>query len=112
MDDADRRKPLGKYTTPRFRHGQIVTCEVRGEVRIVGLTDARIPWPIGQTIGGRARGLIIFKGLARAVCKESGTAAAMIQAGCGERSARHAESAWANAPWMEVETATTLAPPK
>src|ERR1700722_12473206 len=72
MDDADRVQLLGKYTTPRFRHGQVVTCEVRGEVRIVGLTDAPIPWPIA--VRGRARSPVIFKGLARAIRREAGVA--------------------------------------
>ena len=37
---------FGPYRTPRFRIGAVVEDEVRGEVTIVGLTGARIPWPI------------------------------------------------------------------
>ena len=72
MDDANRLKLLGKYKSPRFRYGQVVRCEVRGEVRIVGLTDAPIPWPV--TVKGRVRSLVIYKGLARAIRRESGVA--------------------------------------
>jgi hypothetical protein len=43
---------------------------VRGEVTITGMTDAPIPWPIGK--GGRGRhSLVVYKGLARAVRRES-----------------------------------------
>ena len=30
MDDLDRYRLLGKYTTPRFRDGAVVRCELRG----------------------------------------------------------------------------------
>jgi hypothetical protein len=33
------------------------------------MSDAKIPWPIGKK--GRAKSLILYKGLAKAVCKES-----------------------------------------
>ena len=47
MNDATRFKLLfGPYCTPRFRVGAVVRCAVRGEVRIVGLSDAPIPWPV------------------------------------------------------------------
>ncbi len=75
MDDADRFRLLGKYRTPRFRYGHTVLCEVRGEVVITGLTDAPIPWPIGKRGRGR-HSLIVFKGLARAVRRESNQAVA------------------------------------
>jgi hypothetical protein len=67
---ADRFKLHGTYRTPRFRLGATVTCEVRGELRIVGVTDARIPWPLGRN--GRGRCSLIVNGtLARAVQRES-----------------------------------------
>ena len=70
MEDAERFRLLGKYRTPRFRYGRKVLCEVRGEVTITGMTDAPIPWPIGK--GGRGRhSLVVYKGLARAVRRES-----------------------------------------
>jgi hypothetical protein len=70
MDDAERFRLLGKYRTPRFRYGRKVLCEVRGEVTIVGMTDAPIPWPLGKR--GRCRdSLVVFKDLAKAIRRES-----------------------------------------
>jgi hypothetical protein len=51
-----------------------VWCEWRGEVKIVGLTDAEIPWPIGQK--GSSRSLVIYGSLAQAVRNESNQAVA------------------------------------
>jgi hypothetical protein len=42
------------YRTPRFEYGEVVTCEMRGDVKMVGLTAARIPWPKCPT-GKRCR---------------------------------------------------------
>ena len=53
MDDADRFLLLGQYRTPRFRIGQCVRCQVRGEIVITGMTDAPAPWPIGTHGTGR-----------------------------------------------------------
>jgi hypothetical protein len=70
MEDADRFRLIGKYRTPRFRIGQHVFCEVRGEMVITGMTDAPIPWPVGKRGRGRHT-LIVYKGLAKAVRRES-----------------------------------------
>jgi hypothetical protein len=74
MNDVDRFKLyLGPYTTPRFKYGQVVWCESRGWMKIVGLSDAKIPWPIGRLVTsptGRDS-LIIFRGLKRAIERES-----------------------------------------
>jgi hypothetical protein len=70
MEDAERFRLLGKYRTPRFRIGQRVICQVRGRVVITGVTDAPIPWPIGKRGRGRHT-LIVYKGLAKAVRRES-----------------------------------------
>jgi hypothetical protein len=59
----------GPYRTARVRLGSVRFCEVRGEVTIVGITDARIPWPVGKTL--RAKSLVIFGALARAIRRES-----------------------------------------
>jgi len=67
---ADRFKLHGTYRTPRFRLGATVTCKVRGELRIVGVTDARIPWPLGHS-GRGARSLVVYGDLARAIRRES-----------------------------------------
>ncbi len=75
MPDSDRFRLLsGPYKAPRFRYGQVVSCAVRGEVVIVGLSAGRIPWPIGQRRGTSARSLVVFAGLARGVRKESNQA--------------------------------------
>jgi hypothetical protein len=39
---------FGAYKTPPFEYGDIVQCEVRGKVVIVGMTDSLIPWPLGR----------------------------------------------------------------
>jgi hypothetical protein len=72
MNDADRFRLLGTYKTPRFRRGDTVFCDVRGEVVLVGLSAGRTPWPVGQR--GSARSLAVFGGLAEAVRRESATA--------------------------------------
>jgi hypothetical protein len=70
MDDAERFRLLGNYRTPRFRYGRKVPCEVRGEVVITGMNDAPIPWPVAK--GGRGRhSLVVYKGLTKAVRRES-----------------------------------------
>jgi hypothetical protein len=56
------------------RPGQRVRCEVRGKVRIVGLSEGRISWPVG--IKGSNRALVVCKGLAKAVHRESAQAVA------------------------------------
>ena len=33
-------KLLGSYSTPAFEYGDVVTCERRGDVRIVGLSGS------------------------------------------------------------------------
>ena len=66
---VDRFRLLGRYKIPAFRYGQRVQCEVRGEVLIVGLTAGPIAWPIGKK--GRAKSLVVFKGLASAIRRES-----------------------------------------
>jgi hypothetical protein len=73
MRDTDRIKLLhGPYHAPRCRVGRRLTCEVRGEVVVCGLTDARIPWPVGKK--DRARSLVVCGGLAKAVRRESAIA--------------------------------------
>lgn len=74
MDESKRFGLLAAYKTPRFKYGQIVVCEMRGEVEIVGLNDGKIPWPIGKK--GRAKGLILYRDLVRAVRRESNQAVA------------------------------------
>jgi hypothetical protein len=72
MNDADRYRLLGTYRTPRFRYGDTTHCEVRGELVLVGLSTAPIPWPVGRR--GSAKSLVVFGGLAEAVRRESAVA--------------------------------------
>lgn len=65
---------LGTYTTPKFKYGDAVMCEVRGEVFITGLTEGPIPWPVGKKPGGRQRTFVVYEGLAEAIRRESATA--------------------------------------
>jgi hypothetical protein len=75
VDDADRcRLQFGPYATPVFRYGDTVACLIRGEIEIVGLTEAPIPWPKGRA--GRQRPLILYADLVRAVRRESAQAVA------------------------------------
>jgi hypothetical protein len=75
MTDTDRFKLLhGPYATPRFRIGSVRACEVRGEVVVCGLTDARISWPVAKR--GRARSILVTGGLAKAIRLESNQAVA------------------------------------
>jgi hypothetical protein len=76
MDDAERfRLRFGPYRTPRFKYGAQVKDARRGTVKIVGLSDAPIPWPIGAGNRG-AKSLVLFGALARAVRRESNQAVA------------------------------------
>ncbi|MDB5343971.1 MAG: hypothetical protein JWP89_2348 [Schlesneria sp.] len=57
------------YSTPKFKYGEVVFDDVRGEVEIVGLSDATIPWPIGKK--RNAKSLVVYQGLATALHFES-----------------------------------------
>ena len=75
MGADDRLKLLfGPNQTPRFRVGQVVRCEVRGEVRIAGLSEAPISWPVCKT--GKWLVPIVYKGLAKEIRRESELAVA------------------------------------
>lgn len=75
MDDAKRfRLRFGRYRTPRFRYGAKVEDARRGSVKIVGITDAPIPWPIGMKRGGKSP--VLYGALIRAVQRESNQAVA------------------------------------
>jgi hypothetical protein len=75
VNDADHFRLLGTYRTPRFRYGNSVRCEVRGEVVIVGLSDGPIPWLVGERRRGRPC-LVVYRGLARAVRRQAEQAVA------------------------------------
>ena len=72
LDEQRFALHFGPYSPPQFQYGDTVMDEVRGEVKIVGLSDAKISWPIGKR--GRAKSLVVFSGLAKAVAQESNQA--------------------------------------
>jgi hypothetical protein len=59
-----------KYKAPLFRYGQVVECARFGEVRIDGISDGPIPWPVTRRAGGKPS-LILYGDLSRAVRLES-----------------------------------------
>jgi len=63
------RAPQRRYVTPVYFVGARVTCQVRGVVEIVGLSDGPYPWPVGR-LDWKLE-LIVYKGLAKAVRDES-----------------------------------------
>ncbi len=65
---------FGPYRTPRFKIGAVVTDELRGEVKIIGLSDAPIPWPL--SFHWRARSVVVYGALVRAIRSESAQAVA------------------------------------
>ena len=75
MHDAERlRLRFGPYRTPKFRYGAKAKDARCGEVKIVGLSSGRIPWPCFQN--GRHRSPVLFGALAKAVRRESNQAVA------------------------------------
>src|SRR5262245_662267 len=73
MHDRERFRLISAYSTPRFAYGDHVFCEIRGEVKIVGLSNGRIPWPKCRS-GKRSRAIILYGALADAVRMESAQA--------------------------------------
>src|SRR5262249_43495967 len=65
---------LGTYATPAFQYGDVAFCALRGEVTLVGLREAPIPWPVGKRRRQRARSVVLYAGLAEAVRRESAAA--------------------------------------
>ncbi len=63
---------FGPYATPKVRVGSQVQCCWRGTVAVVGLSDSRLPWPIGRR--GANYALIIYCDLAKAIKLESSQA--------------------------------------
>ena len=79
MDSQRCSTAIEKYTNIsgaiRSNLGAVVTDEVRDrDVVIVGISDARIPWPIGKTKGGRDKGPLVFDALGDAVRRKSNLA--------------------------------------
>lgn len=67
----------GPYSRPKgVEVGDVVRCEVLGDLRVTGFTDAPIPWPVGLklTARGGSPSLVVRDDLARAVETESALA--------------------------------------
>ena len=60
---------FGPYCMPQVRIGEKVTCEVRGDVTIVGISSGRIQWPITKN-----RSLVVIGDLVKALRRESPSA--------------------------------------
>ncbi len=71
------RLRFGDYSTPLFRFGAIVWDEARGWVKIVGLTNGRVPWPRGGRGQERSAAFVLYGALAKAVRLESNQAVAL-----------------------------------
>jgi hypothetical protein len=108
----------GPYLSPPVIKGCRVTCLVRGVVKLVGLSNAAIPWPVGEREGEQE--LVVYRGLARALQMESadavaeawGVPAAKIKAwqAAVEKHAKHVPgSNWKKRPWTLVENKALLA---
>ncbi len=70
MRQSDRVKlHFGPYRAPYVRRGRRIMCVLRGELLTEGMTDARIPWPIGRA--GVTRSIVLCGDLELAVEKES-----------------------------------------
>lgn len=69
------RHPLlfGPYSAPRVKIGDVVFCEFRGRVVVVGSHEARICWPVGLPVYGdkSSKSIILYGDLVRAVRNEA-----------------------------------------
>jgi hypothetical protein len=74
-NDERIRLRYGPYETPLFRYGATVTDKRWGKVVIVGISNGRIPWPLGKPKGKKGRpSLVLYRGLVKAVLRESNQA--------------------------------------
>src|SRR6266850_2192837 len=66
----DRHKlHFGPYRTPmRVVIGTYLPCAIRSGVKVVGMSKASIPWPIGARDGEQE--LVVYRGLLRALQSE------------------------------------------
>lgn len=69
---AATRLRFGPYKPPRYYRGDTLSCELRGETTLAGMTAARIAWPQGKF--GRNRAIIVCGDLVRALEHESACA--------------------------------------
>jgi hypothetical protein len=96
------RLRYGHYRTPRFRYGKIVQDARKGKVKIVGLSDAPIPWPIGLKYASRSP--VLYGAQIKAVRLESNQAVARAWGVSGQT-----VTAWRKALNVPVTTVGTRA---
>jgi hypothetical protein len=60
---------FGPYRMPRFKIGDRLDCQYAGTVRVVAVSDAPQPWPLGVIWGHRIS--IVCGDLVRAIKSES-----------------------------------------
>jgi len=48
--------------------GSYLPCAIRGSVKVVGMSNAPVPWPIGER--GDEQELVVYRGLLRALTSE------------------------------------------
>ena len=84
MLGADRFKLLfGPYRSPRCRVGRTwLRCAIRGKVKVVGISDTPIPWPVCLSNRHRVPIIFICSGLLKAVKRESNQAVAHHWGAC------------------------------
>jgi hypothetical protein len=76
VNDADRLKLLsGPYRPPKCQVGRFLRCHVRGRLRVRGLSDAPIPWPVAGGRAGRWQ-IVVCGSLLKAIRLESEIAVA------------------------------------
>jgi hypothetical protein len=103
MHDLERfRLRYGPYRTPRFRYGKFVKDVRKGQVKIVELSDAPIPWPIGLKFASRSP--VLYGALIKAVRRESNQAVAKAWGVSGQT-----VTAWRKALGVPVTTDGTSA---
>lgn len=77
MTDPDRyRLRFGPYRMPKCKIGKFLTCGVRGEKKVVGISDAPISWPQAANNDVGRPYLILCGDLVKAIRRESATAVA------------------------------------
>src|SRR6187401_1056263 len=64
-----QRLQFGPYKQPRYRLGEKVDCERRGELSIIGTSAGRFPWPVG--FGPDVNSLVLCGDLVRTVKQEA-----------------------------------------
>jgi hypothetical protein len=65
----------GPYAPTELQSGTVVTCLIRGQMEVCGMSDAPIRWPLGRRPGTQREGrVIVTEDLARAIRTESATA--------------------------------------